>query len=313
MALDPLLRPFVDYLQGDLPQQSIAEERAQGLANAEAQAGTLIEPAPDNVQITTLWLPGPDGAPPVMVKTYRTVSPGALRPGLLYIHGGGWSTGSADSAESHAWCGQLAAGADLVVVSVEYRLAPEHQFPAGFDDCYDALTWVAANADLLGIDPGRLAVGGGSAGGNLSAALTLKARDEAGPAIALQILEAPALDLTLGSSSIHEYDAAYPAVGQMALGLPERYLARPEDATNPYASPLLAADLSGLPLAAILACEVDPVREDAVRYAARLQEAGVPTTFTIYEGLLHGTWSLTLLLPQARAWRDDCIAALRTL
>lgn len=200
-----------------------------------------------------------------------------------------------------------------MVVSVDYRLAPEHRFPAGFDDCYAALEWVAANADLLGVDAGRLAVGGESAGGNLSAALALKARDVSGPRIALQLLEAPALDFTLSSPSIHAFDDEFPAVRQMAQAPLAAYFADGADVTDPYASPLLADDLSGLPRAVILACEIDPVRDDALRYAERLREAGVEVDVTCYDGLLHGCWTLTLVLPSARAWRERCIAALRTL
>ncbi|MDR0416809.1 MAG: alpha/beta hydrolase, partial [Propionibacteriaceae bacterium] len=235
------------------------------------------------------------------------------RRGLVHIHGGGWSVGSVDAAETDAACGHLAKGADAVVVTVEYRLAPEHKFPAGFDDCYAAVAWVAENADLLGVDPDRLAVGGESAGGNLSAAVALRARAEGGPKLALQLLEAPALDMTLSSPSIHEFDADYPAVGQMAEALPSRYLADDGDRVNPYVSPLSADDLAALPPAVILACEVDPVRDDAARYAERLATAGVPVEFKVYPGLLHGCWSLTLLLEQARAWRAQRVEALRSI
>ncbi|MDR0849837.1 MAG: alpha/beta hydrolase [Propionibacteriaceae bacterium] len=315
MALDPILRPLVTGLTQDLPDIPIEVERAQGLASAEAQVGIAIEPAPANVLVSTLYIPGPTDADPVLVKVHRTpAEPGqGPRPGLVYIHGGGWSTGSALSPEMDATCGWFAANAGVVVVNVEYRLAPENPFPAGFDDCWAALTWVADNADLLGIDPERLGIGGGSAGGNLSAALTLKAKAEGGPALKLQLLEAPVVDLTMSSDSIHIFDEEYPAVAQMAAALPPRYLADPTDATNPYVSPLLAPDLSGLPRAVILTCEIDPVRDEGRRYAERLKEAGVPVEFTQYEGMLHGCWSLTLMLPSARRWRDQCVAALRTL
>ncbi|MDR1077152.1 MAG: alpha/beta hydrolase [Propionibacteriaceae bacterium] len=312
MPLDPILAPLVEQLRGDLPDIPIEQERADGLASSRQQFGSVVEPPPDSVKATVLWLPGPDGAPPVMVKVHRTESD-RPRPGLLFIHGGGWSTGGADWPESDAECGWLAHEADLVVISVEYRLAPEHPYPAGLLDCYAALQQVVANADLLGLDPTRLAIGGGSAGGNLSAAVALKARDEAGPALQLQLLEAPALDLTLGSASVHQWDAEFPAVAQLAATLGPRYLTSPEQAHDPYVSPLLADDLSSLPPAVILACEIDPVRDDAIRYAERLQAAGVPATCQVFEGLLHGTWSLTLLLPQARAWRQACVDALRTL
>jgi acetyl esterase len=325
MPIDPILAPLVEYLRGDLPDVPIEVERAESLKASEAQLGTAIEPAPEDVEIGRLWLPGPVGAPPVMAKVYRTrPEPGAAFtpeagatptpvPGLLYLHGGGWCAGSADAAEVDAWCGHLAKGAGVVVVSVEYRLAPEHKFPAGLYDCYAALEWVAQNADLLGIDPSRLAVGGGSAGGNLSAAVALMARDQGGPDIALQLLEMPALDLTLSSPSAHEFDADFPAVRQMAESLAPRYLEDAAQATDPYVSPLLADDLTDLPRAVILICEIDPARDDGLRYADRLRAAGVPVESKVYEGMLHGCASLTLILPSARAWRDHCVAALKTL
>ncbi|MDR1512494.1 MAG: alpha/beta hydrolase [Propionibacteriaceae bacterium] len=304
----------MDALRGDLPDIPIEAERAQSEANAAAQLGVVIEPAPEDVRIATLWLPGPDGAPPVKVKVYRVTEPAsAPRPVLVYCHGGGWTLGSVDSAENDSHCAHLAKGGGAVVVSVDYRLAPENRFPAGLEDCYAALEWVSANADLLGADPRRLAVGGGSAGGNLSAAVALKARDEDGPKIALQLLECPALDFTLSSASIHAFDEDYPAIGQMAEGLWEKYLNSEDERTNPYASPLLADSLEGLPRAVILACEIDPVRDDGVRYADRLRQAGVSVEFKLYEGLLHGASTLTLMLPSARAWRDQCVAALRTV
>ncbi|MDR2381471.1 MAG: alpha/beta hydrolase [Bifidobacteriaceae bacterium] len=314
MPLDPILVPLVEALRSDLPQVPIAQARREAEANSAAQVGVAIEPGPPDVTAATFWVPGPAGAPPVKVKAYRTAgSPPALRPGLVYLHGGGWTLGSVDSAENHAHCAHLAKGADLVVIAVDYRLAPENRFPAGLEDCYAAFEWVFANAELLGIDPARLAVGGGSAGGNLSAALALKARDESGPKIALQLLEAPALDFTLSSPSIHTFDAEFPAVRQMAQSAPADYFTDDADRLNPYASPLLAPSLAGLPRAVILTCEIDPVRDDGARYAERLAEAGVEVEATLYDGLLHGASTLTMLLPSARAWRAQCIAALRTL
>ncbi|MDR1387893.1 MAG: alpha/beta hydrolase [Propionibacteriaceae bacterium] len=315
--LDPALGPFVEYLKGDMPDVPIEVERAQSLAASQAQVGVAFEPAPAEVEIGRLWIPGAESDQRIMLKTYRAPTPDqpaeALRPGLLYIHGGGWCAGSADAAEVDAWCGQVAHEAGLVIASVEYRLAPEDKFPAGFLDCWAALEWVAANAELLGMDRSRLAVGGGSAGGNLSAAVALKAKAAGGPAIALQLLEMPALDFTLSSPSTHEFDADFPAVGQMVTTMLPRYLDDVAQAQDPYVSPLLAPDLTGLPRAAILICEIDPVRDDGLRYAERLRQAGVEVDARVYQGMLHGCSSLTLMLPSARAWRDHCVAALKTL
>ncbi|WP_432843145.1 alpha/beta hydrolase [Dactylosporangium sp. CA-092794] len=311
MPLDPRLDPFVEYLRHDFVPIPIEQERASSRATSTDPVGTLIAAPPESVRAATFWIAGQDPGAPIRLRVYRTNHDGTARAGLLFIHGGGWSVGDIESAEPH--CAWLAHDAGAVVVSVDYRLAPEHKYPAGLTDVYDALLWVAENADLLGIDPARLAIGGGSAGGNLAAAACLMARDRGGPAIALQLLEVPALDLTNGSPSIHEFDAEFPALGQIAEMLRWRYVGTEEQTRDPYVSPLCAPDLSGLPRAVILSAEVDPARDDAARYAQRLTEAGVPATNRTFEGLLHGADSLTLLLPQAKAWQDAAVAALRTL
>lgn len=309
MQIEPALMPLMAALAGE-PPDDIAQERAREAAIARSAVGTFVRPVPDTVAFVDELIESADASAPVRVRIYRPAG-AEPRAGLLYLHGGGWSTGSIETAHEH--CGTLAADADVVVVSVEYRLLPEHVYPAGLDDCFRALGWVAENADRLGIDPQRLAVGGGSAGGNLAAAIALRARDLGGPPIALQLLEIPVLDLTLGSPSYAEVGAQFPVLAAAGDLIRQRYLTEGVDPRDPYVSPLLAADLTGLPPAVLLACEIDPVRDDGIRYAERLTAAGVAARAEVFPGLIHGTQELTLVSPQAVRFQAACVAALRAL
>lgn len=201
--------------------------------------------------------------------------------------------------------------ADCVVVTAEYRKAPEHQFPVGLNDSYAALLWMDEHADDLGIRRDLITIGGGSAGANLAAGIALKARDENGPRLALQILDVPALDLTMTAPSFERNATGYGITTAYAKAMVNLYLASPQDARNPYASPLLAQGLSDLPPAYILPAEYDPLCDDGAAYAARLEEAGVPVTLSLQRGQFHGSSLLTKILPAARSWRDESIAALR--
>jgi acetyl esterase len=249
-------------------------------------------------------------APPgeIAVRIYRDDWSPPPRGALVVYHGGGWCLNSMD--DSDVRCRTFAAHAGVVVVNVEYRLAPEHPFPTPLEDCYRALVWTVENAGRLGIDPTRIAVGGDSAGANLAAAVCLLARDRGGPAIRFQLLEIPGLDLTLTSPSVEHYPTGYILEVEEVRWCVRTYLAGREP-TDPLASPLLAEDLSGLPPAYIAAAECDPLCDDGRRYAERLAAAGVPVTHREYAGQVHGSHALTALLPTARAWRDDVVAAVR--
>lgn len=309
MQLDPHLAPLFEDFEIQI-SDDLAKDRATEAAFARSLVGSSVKPVPESVVVDDETIGGPDPAAPVHVRVYH---PGGTGPkaGLLFLHGGGWSTGSIDTAHEHA--GNLAADGDVVVVSVGYRLAPEHPYPAGLEDCYHALGWTASHAAALGLDPRRLAVGGGSAGGNLAAAVALKARDEHGPHIALQLLEVPVLDLTFASPSVAQVGAEFPALQQAGTLIARRYLTEGVDPRDPYVSPLLADDLHGLPPAVLLAAEIDPVRDDARRYAERLVAAGVPATWEVFPGLVHGTSELTAAVPEAARWQAVAAAALREL
>ena len=236
-------------------------------------------------------------AGPVPVRTYRPAGPSAERPPVvLNFHGGGWAVGSLDGAD---WlCSSVAATVGAVVVSVAYRLAPGHRWPAAAEDCYAALVDVVARAAELGVDPARVAVMGDSAGGNLAAVVSLMARDRSGPAIASQALLYPATDLTLSSPSIERNAHAPVLTAGDCRAFRDHYLGG-QDPRHPYASPLFASDHRGLPPALVQVAEHDPIRDDGLRYAAALREAGVAVRTTTYVGMPHGYLSFPRLCRSA--------------
>ena len=227
---------------------------------------------------------GETGQLTVRVYRPRDAGPTPL-PLVVNYHGGGWTIGSLDSTD---WlCSNVAVSTRAVVVSVEYRLAPDHRFPAAAEDCYAALVDVVARAAEFGADPDRVAVMGDSAGGNLAAVVSLMARDRSGPPIAHQGLIYPAVDLTMSSPSLEENAHAPILTRAECLAFRNHYLDE-KDQRNPYASPLFAEDHAGLPPALIQVAEHDPIRDDGYRYADELRAAGVPVRLTEYAGMPHG-------------------------
>lgn len=226
----------------------------------------------------------------ILVRVYRPEWLEGDLPVVVNLHGGGFVLGNLDGYD---WiCSSVAAGVGAVVVSVDYRLAPEDPYPAAREDCYDAVAWVAAHAAELGADPGRLAVMGDSAGGNLTAVTTLMARDAGGPAIAAQVLVYPGVDATMSSRSIvTRADAPVLSAADIRVFL-DHYLVGGGDPRDPLVSPLLADDLAGLPPALVLTAEHDPLHDEGRRYAERLAEAGVSTRHTDYAGMVHGFLSI---------------------
>jgi acetyl esterase len=255
----------------------------------------------------------PAGQDVITVRAYRPGSRAPL-PAHIELHGGGWWLGSIDELINEAICRHRCAHAGCVVFAVEYRLAPEHPFPAAVVDAYSALLWIRRHAAALGVDAGRISIGGTSAGGNLAAAVALRARDLPGPGLVFQLLEVPALDLT------GETMRAAAATGELApvadrlheFETPlHRYFRDPADARLPLASPVRADDLSGLPPAHIITAEFDPLRNEGEWYARRLAEAGVEVTATRYPGAVHGTGYLTGVWELAQRWQHEAAQALR--
>lgn len=237
-------------------------------------------------------IPGSAGSIPVRIYSPTGAGPFAA---IVFFHGGGFVLGDLD--QYNPTCVGLVLATGCKVISVDYRRAPEHKFPAAPEDCYAATQWVANNAAQLHIDPQRISVAGDSAGGNLAAAVTLMARDRNGPALHKQILVYPVTEyFSEGQATPHssyvENAEGYMLTAQAMDHFWHLYLASVGDATNPYASPLRAKDLSGLPPALILTAEYDPLREEGERYAERLREAGVPVTLQRFDGMIHGFWGL---------------------
>ena len=240
---------------------------------------------------------------PCLVVTPHADGP---MPVLVWLHGGGWVIGSAEL--SLATARGLAAGAGCVVVSVDYRLAPEHRFPAPPDDCAAVARWVLANAASLGGDPARVAIGGDSAGGNLSAVVAMEV-----PGLVHQLLVYPATDLTMSHRSIEENGDGYLLTRAAMDWFADHYLGA-SDPKDPRVSPLFAdtGALSRVPPAHVMTAEYDPLRDEGEAYADRLRELGVAVTSTRYEGQIHGFFSMTTLIPAARDAMAEAVAHLRS-
>ncbi|HVV75911.1 MAG TPA: alpha/beta hydrolase [Mycobacteriales bacterium] len=288
--MDSELAAIVAHLPtADLSDPQRARRQIRSLIEA---VGSGRQPSwTQRVSIERATVPAADGYE-IPIRIYRPDTGAQPRGGMLHIHGGAFVTGDLEVSETHS--GRMADAAGLVVVDVDYRLAPEHRFPTGFEDCYTALTWLASNAAALGVDPARLAVGGESAGGALSAAVALAARDRGGPALAFQLLLYPVLDDSLTTHSVRTmtetpmWDAPNSALMWV------HYLGPAEERgeVSPYAAPARAIGsargLSGLPPAYILACEHDPLRDEELTYAAELALAGVPVELHLVPGTFHG-------------------------
>ncbi|HEY0638329.1 MAG TPA: alpha/beta hydrolase [Pseudonocardiaceae bacterium] len=295
MALDPQVRQMREQRAAagvaPLYTLSLEQARAEDLRSIQ-EAGGDPEPVAD---VAEHDIPGPDGTT-LRVRVYRPVGDGPL-PVLVYLFGGGWTLGTIDTSDGI--CRSLTNSVGCAVVSVGYRLAPEHRFPAAVHDCAAAVRWVAANAAELGLDATRVAIGGDSAGGNLSAATTLLLRDEGGPALVHQLLVYPNTDHGADTPSMRENSDPL-LFNRTSVGWYwGHYLADPADGANPLASPLRAADLGGLPPATVITAEYDPLRDEGEAYAARLAEAGVDVTAVRFDGMVHGFFAMGGVLDQA--------------
>jgi acetyl esterase len=310
MPIDPRLQPILDAAAAAAPADpslSVAEKRAAAHAAMEMGFLAFSEPGPDPAATTDHRVPVDGGE--IAVRVYRPHGAGPF-PVHVYFHGGGFWLGELD--HSDPTCRAISAGAGCVVASVDYRLAPEHAFPTAAEDSYAALQWVVAHAPELDVDASRVSVGGGSAGGNLTAVVALMARDRGGPRLVFQVLEIPVTDLTMSQPSVDENGAGYLLTRDSMRQYTGYYLGEAGDPKHPYASPLFAEDLRGLPPALVMTAEFDPLRDEGEAYGQRLREAGVPTTIRRWEGQLHGSQNFAKLIPEAaRAYEDQVNAALR--
>ena len=244
----------------------------------------------------------------VPVRVYRASDEPGL-PLLVWYHGGGWVRGSVDAADP--LCRVLANRLGAVCVSVDYRLAPEHPFPAAVEDCYAATAWAAAHATELGADAGRMAIGGSSAGGNLAAAVALMARDRGGPPIRHQLLVYPIIDDDFERPSYRDNAVGYRLTRENMIWFWDQYVPNSADRRNPYAVPHRAENLAGLPPASVFTAEYDPLRDEGEAYAARLQHAGIPTTVRRVDGQFHGFFGRFDVLDDARTAIDEAVTAVR--
>ncbi|MDE2967696.1 MAG: alpha/beta hydrolase [Chloroflexota bacterium] len=271
----------------DISEQTPAEAREAIAGFAAMQAG-----APEPARVENRTVPGPAGDIPVRVYA----SEGDNLPVVMYYHGGGWVLGDIESHDGT--CKQLLAElGQAVVVSVDYRLAPEHKYPAAADDCYAAAAWVAENGAEIGADGSRLAVCGDSAGGNLSAVVSQMARDRGGPAIAAQVLHVPVTDHNYDYPSYSENAEGYLLTRASMVWFWDHYLPSDASGKEAYASPLQAADLSGLPPALVQTAEYDPLRDEGEAYAAKLEAAGSEVTMHRYDGVVHDPFMMFAVIP----------------
>ena len=300
-------RSFLDELEseGVPPFSALSVRGARDLHRRLSAPPTEPEPVGS---VRDFRIPGPEEDVPVRV--YAPEGEGPF-PVLVYYHGGGWVVGSLDGVDS--LCRALTEAADCMVVSVDYRLAPEHPFPAPVEDAYAAFRWVADTVDAVGGDPDRVAVGGDSAGGNLAAAVSLLARDRGGPTPDYQLLVYPATDPALATDSYAENAEGYFLTRDDMAWFWDHYLASDVDAANPYAAPLRARDLSGLPPATVVTAGFDVLRDEGVAYAERLAADGVDVDHRHYERMIHGftTKLVDPEFPQAREVVDAAGDALR--
>ena len=279
MPLDPQQKAMLDDMAalGNPPNHTLPAAEAR--ANAARRPQT---PGPEVARVEDRVIPGPGGDLPVRIFTPAGNGP---FPVLMYFHGGGWVLGSVQASDGT--CRHLANGAECAVVSVEYRLAPESKFPAAADDCYAATVWAVENAASFGGDPSRLAVTGGSAGGNLAAVVSLMARDRGGPRILQQTLVYPVIERDFSTPSYQENAVGYGLERRTMEWYWDHYLRDDANASDPYAAPIQAGSFAGLPPALVITAEFDPLRDEGEKYADALSAAGVPTTCTRYDGVAH--------------------------
>ncbi|NNL84276.1 MAG: alpha/beta hydrolase [Myxococcales bacterium] len=282
-----------------LAEQNVPSFSSMSPEDARALSNQVFQTPPERVvpvaHVVDGSFPGPAGDVP-----YRLYSPDPSKalPTMLHYHGGGWVIMNPDTHDD--LCRQIVSRAGCNIISVDYRLAPEAAYPAAVDDCYAALCWAAENAKSLGVDASKLGVFGDSAGGNLAAAVALRAKNEGGPKLSCQVLSYPAVDAKLTQPSIDENAAGYLLEKSDMEYFYGHYVAKGTDLGDPYLSPIYAEKFEGLPQALVITAEFDPLRDEGEAYAKKLEAAGVPTTHKRFDGTIHGFLLFPHLLSQAR-------------
>jgi acetyl esterase len=304
---DPQIAALLRKMQevGAPPTQTLSPKEARTIRNpVTAEWGG---PPIDFPGVRNMNIPGPEGTIPIRI--YRPRGEGPF-PALIYFHGGGWVIGNLDTHDN--LCRSLAKKAHCIVGAVDYRLAPEHPFPAAVEDAYAATRWVAENAEQIAVDAHRIAVAGDSAGGNLATVVCLLARDRGGPSLAYQVLIYPVTDLsTCDRNSYQEHGEGYILTAESMAYFRSHYIGKEEDALHTYASPLLAGDLKGLPPALIISAEIDILKDEILEYAERLREAGIPTRYLCIEGMIHAFFNMAGVVDRVSDIHDLVAGELR--
>jgi acetyl esterase len=306
MPLDPQAQALLDMMaQSGLPQPwdlpTAAEARAQLAATR-----VPVEPHPV-ARVENRSIAGPGGDLPVRI--YWPSEETGL-PVIVFFHGGGWVICDLDTHDQTAR--RLALDVGAIVVSVDYRLAPEHKFPSAADDCYAATAWAAEQAASLGGDPQRIAIAGDSAGGNLAAVVALMARDRGGPRLRFQLLVYPVTGTPWDDRpSLVENATGYMLTTESMHWFVDHYVNDRSDCEHPYYAPTRATDLSGLPPALVITAEFDPLRDEGEAYGRMLQDAGVPTTISRYDGQIHGFFGMDAAIDRARDAQLEAAEALK--
>ena len=312
VTLDPDAAAVFKAFQeaGRPPYETVSPAEARELY-LKGRVVTNPEP-PELKSVQPLAIPSPDGPIPARIYTpSRLRQTNGLAPCLVFFHGGGWVIGDLDSHD--VVCRKLAHEGELIVISVDYRLAPEHKFPTAADDAIAATKWVAANAKTLGIDAAQISVGGDSAGGNLAAVVALAARDGDGPKLAGQVLIYPATDFAMTHPSHREPETSILLTHSVIKWFCNHYLDGTADIDNWKASPARAQALAGLPPSYVMTAGADPLRDEGDEYAARLKQAGVPVTYRHFPGQFHGFFTMGKLLPQANVALSEIAGWLKAL
>ena len=306
MPVDPQIQVLLDRGTGVPATHTLPVDVAR--AQYEARIALMAPPA-GIAGVREQTIDGPSDQLRIRIYTPHGAGPFPL---LVFFHGSGFVLCSLDTHDG--MCRNLCAGAGCVVASVDYRLAPEHKFPAGLEDCLHATRWVALHAGQLGGDPSRIVVGGDSAGGNMAAVTAIRVRDEGGPALCGQLLLYPVTDYhTPGTPSYEENAEGYGLTRDTMKWFWAHYLRDPPEGTNPHASPLLAPDLSSLPPALVITAEYDPLRDEGEIYAKKLRTAGVPTALSRYDGVNHGFMFWVGIVDKADAAMNEACEWLRDL
>ncbi|WHY83950.1 alpha/beta hydrolase [Neobacillus novalis] len=291
MTLDPVAQHMLEQKKAmNAPKVfELTPEQARQPMDLTETAGE-----PEEVgKVEDVLIPGPLGDIPIRVYTPK--GEGDF-PAFIYYHGGGWTIGSIDSVDVP--CRLITNRSDSIVIAVEYRLAPEHKFPAPLNDAYATAKWVAEHGKSIGVDTTRIAVGGDSAGGNLAAAVTLMAKDIGNPKLSYQVLVYPNTNYAFDTATHEEFGEGYLLTNKELKWFWDHYLNNAEDGKNPYVSPLIAEDLSGLPPALVITAEYDQLRVEGEGYGERLKEAGVPVKISRYDEMLHGFYWMPKLYKQ---------------